>query len=65
MHDAIKHTVGTTIAGGGFFGAITLEKVNQYGATACWIIGCIAGLCTIHSWYEKRKKRKAKEQSGK
>ena len=63
MNDAIKHTAGTAMAGGGFFGAITLQRINEYGATACWVLGCIAAICTINSWWEKRKKRKAKEQS--
>lgn len=48
------------IAGG--TGGMTLSRINEYGSLACWVIGVFAGLCTIHSWLEKRKIRKAKKR---
>lgn len=51
------------LAGG--TGGLTLAKINEYGSLVCWILGSVAAICTIHSWWEKRKKRKSKEQSGK
>lgn len=53
------------LAFAGGAGGLTLAKINEYGSCACWIVGIVAGICTIHGWWEKRKKRKAKEQSGK
>ena len=56
-NDAAKHTLGfftTTLSG---VGAVSLQRVNEYGSLACWIIGCVAGLCTINSWWNKRRKR--------
>lgn len=58
MNDAGKHTAGffaTAVSG---IGAVTLQQVNEYGSCACWIIGCVAGLCTIHSCWKKRHKHK-------
>lgn len=60
MSDTIKHTTGTIAAIGSGVGAITLQRVNEWGAMACWIIGCVAGLCTIHSWWRKWNKQNKK-----
>ena len=58
MNDATKHTAGTlaTILSGA--GAVSLQRVNEYGSLACWMIGCAAGICTIHSWWVKHHKRR-------
>ena len=60
MNDAIKHTAGTVFAGSGFVGAITLSKVNEYGALICWVLGSLAALCTIHSWWKGQIKKRKK-----
>jgi hypothetical protein len=41
---------------GSGWGAVTLESVNQWGSMACWVIGCVAGICTIHSWCKSHTK---------
>lgn len=58
MNDALKHTVGAATSIGGIVGAITLHDVNEAGTFACWIIGCAAGLCTIHSWWRSHQNSK-------
>jgi hypothetical protein len=58
MNDATKHTFGFTATLVSGAGAITLHDVNEWGSFACWVIGCVAGLCTIHSWWKKQHKHK-------
>ena len=63
MSDSFKHASGAMVAFAGGTGGMTLARVNEYGACVCWIIGTIAGLCTIHSWWLKRRKHKEKSKT--
>jgi len=61
MNDAIKHTIGTTISGAGFYGWITLSQASDIAGLTCGCLGSVAAICTINSWYRKRLQRKKKK----
>lgn len=63
MSDTLKHAGGFLASITLNIAGITLQRVNEFGACACWIIGCIAGLCTIQSWLAKRRKARHLQES--
>jgi hypothetical protein len=58
MSDHFKHTAGFLANIGSWFAGWKLTAVNEVGSLACWLIGCIAGICTIHSWWKSQQKDK-------
>lgn len=58
MNDTAKHSLGFIASIAANVSSISLHQVNEFGSFACWIIGCLAGLCTIHSWAVSRRKRR-------
>jgi len=60
MNDAIKHTTGTAFTAICWWQSVTLERVNAWVALVCGILGCIAAICTIHSWWKAHHKKPKK-----
>ncbi|MDE2100958.1 MAG: hypothetical protein KGL39_27175 [Patescibacteria group bacterium] len=54
----VKHFGVLIVSWGGLFGAITLERLNQYAALACATLGCIASIFTIYHRIKQWKKGK-------